>query len=95
MTQPLSGAQIDKLGDRLRQGPLTLDDLRHLRLFLNSLEPFSEYVFSKISNLDLEKEFLYPAKITRRRSRRFARSSRSCAGSLPHFIECKTWSAAE
>jgi putative GTP pyrophosphokinase len=69
MSQPLSGAQIDKLGDRLRQGPLTLDDLRYLRVFLNSLEPFSDHVFSKISTLDLKKESLYPAKITRRRSK--------------------------
>lgn len=62
----LSGSQLEKLGDRLRAGPLTLADLQQLRRFLDTLEPFAEGAFSKIRDLDIEAAGLQPAQITRR-----------------------------
>lgn len=61
-----SGSQLDKLGDRLRVGPLTLSDLQRLRTFLEELEPFAERHYSKIRDLDAEAAGLMPAQITRR-----------------------------
>jgi ppGpp synthetase/RelA/SpoT-type nucleotidyltranferase len=60
----LSASQLERLGDRLRAGPLTLADLRQLRRFLETLEPFAERTFSRIRNLGAGG--LRPAQITRR-----------------------------
>jgi ppGpp synthetase/RelA/SpoT-type nucleotidyltranferase len=62
----LSGSQLEKLGDRLRAGPLTLADLLQLRRFLETLEPFAEGTFAKIRDLDAEAAGLRSAQITRR-----------------------------
>jgi len=62
----LSGSQLEKLGDRLRGGPLTLADLQQLRRFLETLEPFAEGTFAKIRDLDAEAAGLRSAQITRR-----------------------------
>lgn len=62
----LSGSQLDKLGDRLRAGPLTLANLRQLRRFLDTLEPFAEETFAKIRDLDTESAGVLPAQVTRR-----------------------------
>jgi hypothetical protein len=65
-SEDLSGSQLEKLGDRLRAGPLTLVDLLQLRRFLETLEPFAEESFAKIRDLDAEAAGLRPAQITRR-----------------------------
>jgi ppGpp synthetase/RelA/SpoT-type nucleotidyltranferase len=55
-----------KLGERLRAGPLTLDDLRQLRAFLETLEPFAEETFARIRDLEREAAGLRLAQVTRR-----------------------------
>jgi putative GTP pyrophosphokinase len=62
----LTGSQLDRLGERLRDGPLVLADLQHLSRFLETLEPFAEDTFRAIRNLDQATPTLPPAQITRR-----------------------------
>jgi ppGpp synthetase/RelA/SpoT-type nucleotidyltranferase len=63
----LSGSQLDKLGDRLRAGPLTLADLQQLRRFVETLEPFAEETFTKIRTIDLNRLALsLPPAVIRR-----------------------------
>jgi putative GTP pyrophosphokinase len=62
----LSRSQLEKLGDRLRDGLLTLIDLRQLRAFLQTLEPFAEETFSQIRDLETDAEGLQFAQTTRR-----------------------------
>jgi ppGpp synthetase/RelA/SpoT-type nucleotidyltranferase len=62
----LSGSQLEKLGDRLRAGPLTLADLQQLRRFLETLEPFAETTFAQIRDIDAGAVGLRPAQIARR-----------------------------
>lgn len=62
----LSGAQLEKLGNRLRAGPLTLPDLRQLGRFLETLEPFAEETYAKIREIDAATSGLRSAQIMRR-----------------------------
>lgn len=64
----LSGAQLEKLGERLRKGPLTLSDLQQLRSFLETLEPFAEDTFGEVRSLDSEAS-LIAAQVTRRNAK--------------------------
>ena len=49
--EALTGSQLDKLGERLRNGPLALSDLQQLRVFLETLEPFAEEMFANVQAL--------------------------------------------
>lgn len=62
----LSGRQLEKLGDRLRDGPLTLADLRHLRRFLETLEPFAKQTFATITAINNNRQGLRAGQMTRR-----------------------------
>jgi len=62
----LSGSQLEKLGDRLRDGPLTLTDLHQLRRYTETLEPFAEKTFTQVRSLNVEAAGLRMAQITRR-----------------------------
>ncbi|HTX04146.1 MAG TPA: RelA/SpoT domain-containing protein [Candidatus Acidoferrales bacterium] len=61
-----SSSQLEKLGARLRRGPLDLADLQQLRSFLDTLEPFAEKTFNLIRGLSTRRQRLPPARITRR-----------------------------
>lgn len=65
----LSGAQLEKLGDRLRRGPLALDDLRQLRAFLKTLEPFAEDIFAQVRDANADIANLRSARVVRRSSK--------------------------
>jgi putative GTP pyrophosphokinase len=62
----LSGSQLEKLGERLSFGPLTLEDLRQLRRYLETLEPFADRTFADILRVSKQFPELRPARITRR-----------------------------
>jgi ppGpp synthetase/RelA/SpoT-type nucleotidyltranferase len=61
-----SGSQLEKLGDRLRVGPLSLSDLQQLRRYLDTLEPFAEETFARVRELSSKTAGLRAGQIARR-----------------------------
>jgi ppGpp synthetase/RelA/SpoT-type nucleotidyltranferase len=66
MPDAFSGSQLEKLGERLRDGPLLLADLQQLTRFQETLAPFADATFDTICSLDRELSGIPRAKIIRR-----------------------------